>query len=418
MQIEYENCVLDQNKLFEAIGYAPHPKQWILHNSNSKFRVLACGRRWGKSLSAAAEIMKSAVVPNQMLWCVGPTYELANKVFREVYKYFTRKLPHWIESKSESRMHIKLINGTVIEGKSADNPDSLIGEGVTGMVVDEGARIKKTTWEESLLPTLTDKDGWCIAISTPRGRNWFHEIFVEGQDKLIDDVSSWTFASITNPYLDPKVIAAQKRRMTSRAAEQEYDAIFLTDTGGVFRNVRGCVKGTLRTSGEGGLNYVMGVDLAKYQDFTVIIVIDTRDNSVVFFDRFNKIDWKLQKERIIAVAKRFNDAKVHLDATGLGDPILDDLRGAGLNIIGHKFNNTFKNDIIDNLSMMIETQEISFPEIEVLINELTIFEYEITASGRTRLNAPEGYHDDCVCSLALGCIGAMPSRTNDSFGLV
>jgi len=415
MQIEYKNCVLDQQALFDTIGYAPHPKQWILHNSNSKFRVLACGRRWGKSVSAAAEVMKGAVIPNQMLWCVAPTYDLARKVFREVYKYFTHKLPHWIEVKSESRMYLKLINGTVIEGKSADNPDSLIGEGVDGMIIDEAARIKKTTWEESLLPTLTDKDGWCIAISTPRGRNWFHEIFVEGQDNLIMDVSSWTFPSITNPYLNPDVIAAQKRRISSRAAEQEYDAIFLTDTGGVFRNVRGCVSGELRTIAEGNVNYVMGVDLAKYQDFTVLIVIDTRDNHVVYFDRFNKIDWKLQKDRIIATAKKFNDAKVHLDATGLGDPILDDLRGTGMNIIGHKFNNKFKNDIIDNLSMMIETQEITFPEIEVLINELTIFEYEITASGRTRLNAPEGYHDDCVCSLALGCIGAMSNRTCDSF---
>jgi len=415
MDVEYKNCVLNQDRFFKFLGYAPHPGQLTVHNSNDRFRVLACGRRWGKSLSSAHEIAKYALLPNQMLWCVAPTYDLADKVFREVYKIFTHKLPHWIESKSESRMVLKLYNGTQILGKSADNPDSLIGEGVTGMVIDEAARIKKSVWEESIFPTLTDKKGWCLIISTPRGRNWFNEIFLDGQDRLVTDTMSKNFPSVNNPHLDPAEIARAKKKISSRAYEQEYEAQFLDDAGGVFRGVRECISGELM-DGEGGVNYIMGVDLAKYTDFTVIIVIDTRNNHVCYFDRFNQIDWTLQKERIKNISEKYGHPQIHLDATGIGDAIFEDLQSE-LNVIGHKYDNKFKNKIIDNLAMMIERKELSFPEITELINELSIFEYEITSAGNTRLNAPDGYHDDCVNALALACIGLVPTRMNVDLGV-
>jgi len=416
MEVEYRGCVLNQDKLFQRIGYQPHPTQKVIHDSNARFKFLACGRRWGKSLGAAHEIIKAAMVPNQMLWVVAPTYELSKKVFREIYKVFTRKFPYWIETKSESRLHIKLLNGTEIVGKSADNPDSLIGEGVTGMVIDEAARIKKSVWEECLRPTLSDKLGWCIAISTPRGRNWFFEGYLRGQDPLVKNYASWSFKSIDNPYFPDEEEEEARRTTTQRAFEQEYLAKFLTDAGGVFRGVRKCIKEEFRDT-EGSLRYVIGVDLAKYTDYTVIIVIDLRDNQVVFFDRFNQIDWSLQKKRIIEVARTYNNAQIEIDATGIGDAILEDLRAEGLNIAGHVFNNKSKNDLIDNLSIMIEKQEVHYPDIPDLINELQIYEYEITKAGNTKLNAPEGYHDDCVIALALACSNLASFKTNTSFAI-
>lgn len=420
MIVEYRGCQLNQQRFFQHIGYEPHPSQAIIHKDNSRFKFLACGRRWGKSMLAASEIMKASVVPNQMLWIVAPTYELSKKVFREVYKYYTRKMPHWIEKKSEARLYLKLFNGTEIVGKSADNPDSLIGEGVTGMVIDEAARIKKIVWEESLRPTLSDNLGWCIAISTPRGRNWFFEGYIRGQDKLELTYASWSFKSANNPYFPPEEEIEAKRTSSSRAFEQEYLAMFLTDAGGVFRGVKACVKGDFH-DGEGGVHYVMGVDLAKYTDFTVIIVIDLRDNHVVFFDRFNQIDWALQRKRIKSAAMKYGQCPVNIDATGVGDSVVEelvnDVRGTNIQIYPHKFDNRNKNTIIDNLAMMIEEGKVSFPEIDELINELQIFEYEITASGNTKLNAPDGYHDDCVISLALGCMGINLTKTVDNFAI-
>jgi len=165
--------VLDKLKFFKKTDYVPHKKQLEIHNSKSRFRIVVAGRRGGKSLMASREAMAHAILPNQMIWIVSPSYELSKKVFRECFWAFHKHLNHWIKSSSESNLSIELVNGSQIIGKSADNPTSLIGEGVHFLIVDECARIGKTVWEEALRPTLSDTEGDALFISTPAGMNWF-----------------------------------------------------------------------------------------------------------------------------------------------------------------------------------------------------------------------------------------------------
>ncbi len=148
-----------------------------------------------------------------------------------------------------------------------------------------------------------------------------------------------------------------------------------------------------------GESFHIGVDLAKYMDFTVITVLD-RKGDLVYFDRFNKIDWNLQKERIRFISKKY-PGKIVLDSTGVGDPIYDELRKDGLNVEGYRFTSPSKEQLINNLSMVIEQELVHLDDIPELINELEIFEYQITPSRNLKMSAPEGYHDDCVISLAL-----------------
>ncbi len=394
---------MNKELFLKDIGFVPHAGgQKEAFMSDARFKILCNGRRWGKSLYAAVEAINYLFRENKRIWVVGPTYDLSRKVFREIYRYVRPRRKIWYPdghcSDSKSEMRILTNWGTEILGKSADNPDSLIGEGLDLLIIDEAARIKEVIWDENLRPTLTDRQGKAIIISTPKGRNWFYHLWTRGKDPQFPLYRSWRHPTSDNPHIAPEEIEEARMTLPDRAFRQEYLAEFLEDTGGVFRNVRRLIRKTLRESLKGE-SFHIGVDLAKYMDFTVITVLD-RKGDLVYFDRFNKIDWNLQKERIRFISKKY-PGKIVLDSTGVGDPIYDELRKDGLNVEGYRFTSPSKEQLINNLSMVIEQELVHLDDIPELINELEIFEYQITPSRNLKMSAPEGYHDDCVISLAL-----------------
>lgn len=172
-----------------------------------------------------------------------------------------------------------------------------------------------------------------------------------------------------------------------------------------------------------GENYDMGVDLAKYNDYTVLITIKKSTNKVVNFQRFNETSWNLQKQKIIATATRYSRARIIPDSTGVGDPIVEDLQREGMSVYydrkagrdGFKFTNTSKEQLIENLIIAIEQKKVTFPKIEVLIDELKDFEIEITEAGNRRYGAPGSKHDDCVIALALALWPVNKGRPNIRF---
>ena len=151
----------------------------------------------------------------------------------------------------------------------------------------------------------------------------------------------------------------------------------------------------------------MGVDLAETEDYTVMTVLDTTTNKIVHIDRFKGRDYPLQKKQIIAKAERYNNARIVLDASGVGRPVYEDLRESGVFVEDFVFTGKSKEELIGKLIVAIEEKYIKIPDIPVLIDELKSFEYQYRnpKTGlplRTiRYSAPQGYHDDCVDSLAL-----------------
>ncbi|MBT6821550.1 hypothetical protein HOA56_03935, partial [archaeon] len=374
------------------------------HKSKARFRIVVAGRRFGKSLLASRECMSRMIAPNQLVWIVAPTYELTRKVFREVYWGFHKYIPHWVSKSSDSELKIELLNGSSVQCKSADNPVSLIGEGVNFLIIDEASRISENVWTEALRPTLTDTEGDTLLISTPHGMNWFHSMFVRGKSKDEIDYESWLFPSSANPYLKEEEIAEAKRTLPERVFRQEYLAEFQTGAGAVFRNIKNCIKGRLEQPHHTA-KYVIGVDLGRLVDFTVIAVLRCEEGHfhLCFMDRFNKIDWGLQKARIKSIAKRYNDNVCVIDSTGVGDAVFDDIAKENVNAVGFKIkSNLVKNMLVEKLAIAIENEEISFPNIPELVHELEAFSYTHSEkTGVTRYNAPSGLHDDCVIALAL-----------------
>lgn len=376
--------------------YTPHSGQIPLHQSRARFRIATCGRRWGKTYACINELVKFGWEnPNTISWWVAPTYKQSRIAFRILTSNFKAA----IANATKNPMEICWKSGGITQFNSADQPDNLRGEGVSFMVVDEAAMIPEEVWTEVLRPTLSDRQGRAIIVSTPKGMNWFHTLWVRGQDPEFPQYESWQFPTSSNPYILPEEIEEVQGTLPSDAFRQEYLAEFLEDGAGVFRGIKQCIKGELEEPKPGG-EYVIGWDVAKHADFSVMICLDIKRKHVVAFDRFNQVDYSLQLNRLETMAKKYK-AHVLMDSTGVGDPLLEQVRQRGIAVDGYSFTNTSKQQLIQNLAVMIERQEISYPDIKVLIHELMIYQYEITKAGNLRYNAPDGYHDDTVIALAL-----------------
>lgn len=379
------------------IKYEPHKGQVEFHSSCARFRVLACGRRWGKTICGANETIK-LIAESQVesvTFCVAPTYWHTQKQWREFLRYCPHEL---IRQVNRAERHILLIGDRHVWFKSADNPDSLRSEGLDVLWVDEGAQIKEEAWNLALRPALMDKKGVAIFTGTPKGHNWYFQVWTRGQDKKQVDYESWNFPSQNNPYLDPQEIAEFARDMPDMAYKQEVLGLFIEDVGSVFRNVEACINGSLEPY-QTSKRYVMGADLAKHQDFTVLCVLD-HNGHLVGFDRFSQLDWVFQRRRIVSLAQQYH-ARLVIDSTGVGDPVYDELKREHVNVEGYKFTSASKKDLIENLSIALDNHTVSYPDIPELINELRLYGYTVGSTGLIKYSAPEGYHDDCVIALAL-----------------
>jgi hypothetical protein len=241
----YEFTDLDKNKFFDLVEYTPHSKgQAAFHLSNAKIRIACCGRRWGKSIASGHEFAFACLKPNSYYWIVGPTYKLAEKEFRVVHDIFTRKLGLKKQFKvsynvEQGHMRIAFPWGTVVQCASATNPDSLLGEGLDGVIMSESARHSLETWEMYIEPALSDKDGFAIFPSTPRGFNWFQGLWQLGQDPTMHQYDSWRFPTWENTLRYPGgqdniKLRAIKSTVSKAFWEQEYAAQFTSFEGQIY----------------------------------------------------------------------------------------------------------------------------------------------------------------------------------------
>ena len=308
-----------------------------------------------------------------------------------------------VNKKNESELFVEFKNASILTIKGADEPDSLRGIDFAGLGIDEWALMKPTIWEEILRPVIAqDINRKALFAFTPKGRNHAYRYFLMAKNNP-EWLSDFLPASISN-ILPQEELVKLRKELPERMYQQELECEFLEDVASVFRNIRSCVAGRLEEPRQ-GLSYIIGVDLARTEDFTVLICLCRETRRVVAFDRFQEVSWHLQKERIIQMARKYNNAHIFLDSTGVGDPIEEDLTRARVSVEGIKFTNITKQELIEKLILTIEQRLITFPDIEPLINELESFEYELTPQRNIRYTAPEGLYDDCVIALGLAVLG-------------
>lgn len=359
----------------------PHINQQRILDSEARFRVVMCGRRFGKSELSQIEIISNALLGKSVAY-ITPTYQLARVFFERLIQ----AVP--FES-NKSELTIKFPNGGSVDFFTGERLDNLRGRKFHLVVVDEASFIPNLEdgWLNSIRPTLTDYKGRAIFLSTPKGKNFFYSLFLKGGEP---DWEAFRFTTYDNPYIDKGEIDDARTQLPEVVFEQEYMANPAENSSNPFGSayIKQC---TFPISTEAPIVY--GIDLAKAVDWTVIIGLD-RNGSVCHFDRFQK-DWRQTKQTILSL----NKAPILIDSTGVGDPIFEDLQREGLAINGFKFSSTSKQQLMEGLSSAIQQRKITYPEGNI-VNELEVFEYQYTATG-VRYSAPPGFHDDCVMSLAL-----------------
>jgi hypothetical protein len=293
--------------------------------------------------------------------------------------------------------------------KSLGIESGAIGRGYGLVVIDEAARIKSQRIYEDIFPTVADTGGKIVAITTPRGRkNWTFDWYLKAMagDPLyavVHGPSTENPSPLVQAYVD-----IARANMPDSLFRQEIMAEFVEGEGAVFRRIREAIQMQEFMEGPPSKDrrYIVGADLAKHQDFTVLYAMDMETRDVHGMDRFHLIDWGLQEDRIKAFARRWNDATVYVDSTGVGDAVYDHLREKGVPVFPVNFSEkNNKSNLVMMLAIAFETGEVGIVNDPIMIGELESYAYEITRTGKFSYSAPDGSHDDCVMALALAFYG-------------
>ena len=354
------------------------------------------GRRWGKTTMAGALALSSATKGGIVGW-VAPTYSNSRPLWRFVERAMVNE-PRLQARRAERSVDFP--KGGRLTIYTADNDIALRGESFDLVIVDEAARIREETFTDVLLPTLADRDGRMLIVSTPKGRNWFWRQYLAGQVRN-DRTISFTAPSSANPMQTIKRAAELARDAVSdRTYRQEWLAEFVEDGGGVFRGVLQCVRDHA-TEPEPGKQYVMGVDWGRTNDATVFTVMCVEDAQVVCIESMQDTAYALQLDRLKRLHARWNPYAILAEANSMGGPLVEALQRLELPVRSFVTTAITKPPLIDALALAIERGDIGLTNNTTLLNELQAYESERLPSGAVRYSAPGGMHDDHVISIAL-----------------
>ena len=236
------------------------PWQQEVFADSHRFKVVAAGRRCGKSRLAATTLLIEGLrcPAGSAVLYVAPTNGQARQIIWNVLMDLGREV---IANSHINNQDITLINGAAIYVRGADRPDTLRGVSLTYAVLDEVADIKPETWEQVIRASLSDKKGRAMFIGTPKGRNWFYDLYNLGENDSDPDWKSWHFTTKDNPLIDPDEIESAKKTLSTFAFKQEYMASFSNAGSDIFKEE--CIKyGVEPTQG----SYFVAVDLAGFEE--------------------------------------------------------------------------------------------------------------------------------------------------------
>lgn len=319
--------------------------------------------------------------------------------------------------KSEMTAHFP--NDGKVIFRSLDDPDNARGHSFKLGILDEVADIKPRAYYEVISPILanyTDSIFW--GIGTPKGRNWFFQEW--NKAKSLEDGMSWQIPTKgceivnnelvrkPNPFENPEFpwseLVKEFDTLPRRVFEQEYLAQFLEGEGAVFRNINACMGAPKNAKPEDhkGHQIIAGVDWAKQNDYTAISIGCLDCKREIAKDRFNKIDFHFQRDRLKALCEKWSLTFGQVETNSIGEPNLEELQRDGLPFKGFQTTGTSKPPLIENLALVLEKEEWQFIDDPIWTGELEAYERSVSkATGRSSYSAPEGMNDDTVIARAL-----------------
>jgi hypothetical protein len=386
-----------------SLSFDPYPQQAQVLNSDARYRVVAAGRRSGKTLMAAVETVRRALESDgdwTGYW-VGAEHQHAQTAYRLISDALPEDV---VEARNKSPPRtIELYNGATIEFHTSGG-GALVSIGLDWVVCDEADKdFPEESWTQELRPALSDRGGDAMFISTPGRRGWFHDWYQRGQSEDYDSVASWQWSTYRNPHVPDSEVDAAREDIPDRIFRQEYMAEFPDEDGAVFRVGNAVASFDLPNGPEphdaAEPPYRVAADLARAEDYLAIVGLGA-GGRVSHLTRERGLTWREVQQRIEAAASAHDDATVAIDATR-DNKLVADLEAAGVAIEPVTFTSQRKQTLVENLAAGIEDGDVTIPEDTMLATELSVFAYEVTRGGNIRYDAPQGHHDDTVDALCM-----------------
>lgn len=345
-----------------------HPGQVDIGRSSARFKVVVCGRRFGKTTYGVRENVKGALETGGIYWWIGPSYKIAD-IGWEMLKLLARQIPD-VQIR-EADKEVIFANGGKVCVRSAVDPDSLRGEKLSGVVFDEFPLIKEYTWTEVIRPALADMKGWALFIGTPKGKNWGYRLFEAAKSRT--GWEAFKKPTSANPYIDPGEIEAARQEMTEEQFKQEFEADFGASQYLVYPEVMPEIhewKGQVPKfiSYHGAMDF--GGDSIGSHKSSIVISGRTEKDELIIFAAFEEsgpnigermVNWTLEKQSLISGLQK----EAHMPPTPLifrGDKTqmlgIQFMRGMGISIFPTRGGRDSVNEGIELVHRRLKSREI------------------------------------------------------------
>ena len=371
----------------------------LVLNTEAKYYTLVSSRQAGKTTLMMNFLLYFSINNRgSKVAFISPTYNQVRKVMEDLHNVIA---PSKITKKvNYSTYEIHLFNGSIIYFRSAENFDALRGYTFDYLIIDEAAYIKEQAWRSAIQPTVLIRGKKVILCSTPRGMDFFYELYQLGQSADHPNYESYRMTYKGNPFVDMQEIEAAKKTLPSAIYKAEYEGEFVQGESMVFENYTNCMFD--RWPQPNG-NVFAGIDLGRESDYTCAVFQDAKGQVVEIY-RDNQKDWSYMIDQILTRARKYN-ARLMVETNSMGTVVMEQLKRQWQNTEGFTTTNKSKQEIIEGLILDFHEANIGIPSSELfgeLQNELDVFEMKYSPKSRSVIYAArEPFHDDLVMSLAI-----------------
>ncbi len=385
-------------------------------SSAAKYHVACVGRQFGKSMMAMNLALYWMINdgPVKVLW-VSPVYSQTSKVQKELMQAIGAS--GLVKNCNYSENYIALKNGSEIIFRSAEKYDNIRGLTVDYGILDEAAFMKEDAWKEAIRPVFMVRGKKVLFISTPKGKNWFYELFQYGRSNYFSNYQAYTGSSYDTPYIDKVEIEDAKKTLPPNVFEQEYLAKFIDSGGEVFSDLD---KNQFTQYPRPNGKVYCGIDLGKQEDFTVATFMDSTGRVVDIY-RANAQQWTTMVNEVIQRIKKWS-ATVMVEVNSIGDVIYEQIKQQWADTHPFVTTSKSKNEIIEGLILDINESTVMIPDGDLfppLLSELEVFTYDYNPKTRSiKYGHPTGLHDDCVISLAIVNYNRKQNKTLGTYAVM
>lgn len=383
-----------QQRIADAIIGTPHTEGSV------DYHIVTCSRQWGKSFMLLQLILYYALNErNSRVVFVSMSYAQANKIFNELIRGVEKS--GVIKRKNASENSIIMENGSEIYIRSYQRAELIRGLAATTLIVDEAAFIKDEDWQAVLRPTLATAGIRGILFSTPRGHNYFYEMYCKGELSDYPNYHSYYSTFRENPFANLSEIEDAHRSLPEKIYEAEYEAKFVSGNLSVFDNYRNCTTGKCVTG-----KTIGAIDVGNADDWTVLTLMN--GNKVIGMWSWRKDTFENIINQIVKLLQEYNVFKCWVETNGLGSPFYEFLfkrvreQRLRVSLESWTTTNASKQNIVEQLVNDFAMNNIIIPNDPELMLQLDHFTCSYSTKSKAIVYGGEnGFHDDYVMSLAI-----------------